>query len=158
VAPFYVRSDLLDRIAPDRLGHLHVEKDLGDYRYQLYGNAKKYEHATLAFGPIYQLDAALDFLESVGVDRIEAHTVALAGMLRKGLVERGFRVLTPEGNRTSIVSFSNTADPERASALFEREKIRVTLREEGTQIRVGIALFNHADEIQHFLDVVERLA
>ncbi len=158
VAPFYVRSGLLDKISPDRLGHLHVEKDLGDHKYQLYGSAKKYEYATLAFGPIYQLGAALDFLERVGVDRIEAHTVALAHELRKGLVDRGLPVLTPEGNRSSIVAFVNPQDPETASRLFEEEKIRVSLRENGTQIRAGIALFNNASEIQHLLRVVEKLA
>ena len=158
VAPFYVRSSLLDKISPDRLGHLHVEKDLGDHKYKLYDSAKKFEYATLAFGPIYQLGAALDFLERVGVDKIEAHTVALAHELRKGLVDLGLRVVTPEGNRSSIVAFVNPQDPETDTRLFEEEKIRVSLRENGTQIRVGIALFNNASEIQHFLSVVDKLA
>jgi selenocysteine lyase/cysteine desulfurase len=158
VAPFCVRSSLLDEISPDRMGHLHVEKDLGDYQYQIYRSAKKYEYATLAFGPIYQLGAALDFLEGVGVDRIEAHTVALAQKLRAGLVERGFQVVTPEGNRSSIVAFVNPKDPETVTRLFDREKIRVSLRENGTQIRAGVALFNNASEIEHFLKIAEELA
>jgi selenocysteine lyase/cysteine desulfurase len=158
VAPFFVRASLLDEISPDRLGHLHVERDLGDHRYQLYRSAKKYEYASLAFGPIYQLGAALDFLEGVGVDRIESHTVALAQKLRAGLVERGFQVVTPEGNRSSIVAFINPQDAETATRLFEQEKIRVSLRENGTQIRAGVALFNNASEIQQFLEVVEKLA
>src|SRR5437870_5833843 len=41
IAPFYVRRDLLDRVSADRAGW-HVEKRLGDYRYQHFKNAKKY--------------------------------------------------------------------------------------------------------------------
>ena len=67
VAPFYVRAELLDRIAPDRMGALHVERTLPDFRYEIYKTAKKFDYATLAFGPVYQLGAALQYLDRVGV-------------------------------------------------------------------------------------------
>jgi hypothetical protein len=38
---------------------VRVEKRLGDYQYQHYRTAKKFEYASLAFGEIYQLAAAL---------------------------------------------------------------------------------------------------
>jgi selenocysteine lyase/cysteine desulfurase len=158
VAPFYIRRDLLEKVAPDRLGALHVEKELDNHRYQIYSTAKKFEYATLAFGPVYQLGAGLDYLQKVGVDRIEAHTVGLAHKLRAGLVELGCRVLTPEGNRSSIVTFEHDIDPEEVSRLFDKEKIRVSLREGGAQIRVGIALFNNESEIEHLLAAWRRLA
>jgi selenocysteine lyase/cysteine desulfurase len=158
VAPFYIRRDLLGKVEPDRLGALHVEKELDDYRYQIYSTAKKFEYATLAFGPVYQLGAALDYLQKVGVDRIEAHTVGLAHKLRRGLVELGCRVSTPEGNRSSIVTFEHDKNPEEVSQLLDKEKIRVSLREGGAQIRVGIALFNNESEIEHLLAVLRQLA
>ncbi len=157
VAPFYVRRELLEAIPPDRMGALHVEKNLGDHQYQIYAAAKKYEYATLAFGPVYQLGAGLDYLERVGVDRIEAHTVALAHRLRAGLVERGFEVLTPPGNQSSIITFLHTKEIQVARQLFADEAIQVTLRG-GGQIRVGIALFNNTAEIDRFLEVTEKLA
>jgi selenocysteine lyase/cysteine desulfurase len=157
VAPFYIRRDLLEMVDTDRMGALHVEKTLANHQYQIYGTAKKFEYATLAFGPVYQLGAALDYLDKVGVDRIEAHTVGLASELRKGLVDLGLRVLTPEGNRSSIVSFEHNKDSETVTRILEEEKIRVSLREKGTQIRVGIALFNNESEIRRFLEVAQRL-
>jgi selenocysteine lyase/cysteine desulfurase len=158
VAPFYIREERLGLVDTDRLGALHVEKDLGDHRYQIYSTAKKFEYATLAFGPVYQLGAGIDYLEKVGVDRIEAHTVGLAHRLRKGLVDLGFSVLTPEGNGSSIVTFEHGGDPKEATRLLEKEKISVSLREGGVQIRVGIALFNNGSEIDHFLGVMKKLA
>ena len=88
VAPFFIRRELLDRIPLDRLGALHVEKELGDHRYEIYRTAKKFEYATLAFGPVYQLGAALSYLERVGVARIERHTVAWPHELRAGCARR----------------------------------------------------------------------
>jgi selenocysteine lyase/cysteine desulfurase len=50
VAPFYVRADLLDRIVPDRMGALHVERTLPDHRYEIYKTAKKFDYATRSRG------------------------------------------------------------------------------------------------------------
>jgi selenocysteine lyase/cysteine desulfurase len=82
VAPFFIRRELVEKIRVDRFGDLHVEKELGDHRYEIYRTAKKFEYATLPFAEVYQLGAALTYLGRVGVDRIERHTVALARDLR----------------------------------------------------------------------------
>ena len=49
VAPFYIRKALLDRIPLDRYGALHVERELGDHRYQIYSlsEALRLRHAGL---------------------------------------------------------------------------------------------------------------
>jgi selenocysteine lyase/cysteine desulfurase len=62
VAPFFIRRELVERIRVDRLGALHVEKELGDHRYEIYRTAKKFEYATLPFAEVYQLGAALTYL------------------------------------------------------------------------------------------------
>ena len=80
-----------------------VEKRLDDYHYQHYKNGKKYEFASLAFGELYQLAAALAYLERVGLPQIETHTLALVAQLRKGLADRKFRIFTPEGSQSSII-------------------------------------------------------
>src|SRR5439155_904584 len=67
--------------------------------------AKKFDYATLPFAEVYQLGAALAYLERVGVERIARHTVSLARELRDGLAARGFRLFTPPNNGSSIVSF-----------------------------------------------------
>ena len=157
LAPFFVRRELLDRVRPDRVGALQVEEELGNYRYRLYKGARVFEYATLAFDAVYQLGAALDYLTQVGLERIGKHTMALAQQLRSGLVERGFRVLTPPNNDSSIVSFVHGGDPETVRGIMEQNEIQVSFREDGTQIRVGIALFNNAAEIDRLLEVAERL-
>ena len=158
VAPFFVRRELLDRIRVDRLGALHVEKELGDHRYEIYRTAKKFEYATLPFAEVYQLGAALAYLERVGVDRIERHTVALAGELREGLTALGFRVLTPPDNGSSIVTVQLEKNQARARDVLDKSGVQVSFREKGSQIRVSPALFNRRDEIRRFLDHAKSFA
>jgi selenocysteine lyase/cysteine desulfurase len=166
VAPFFVRRELLDRVRPDRVGW-HVEKSLGGYRYQPFKTAKKYEYASLAFGEVYLLGAALEYLQRVGLRRIEAHTVALTDRLRAGLVDHGFQVFTPPGTRSSILSFYVKPSPEAAARVFEEGRVKISIQrgetdepagpEARTRVRVAVSLFNNAADIQRLLEVAETL-
>lgn len=156
VAPFYIRRSLLDRIPLDRVGALHVSRELGDHRYEIHATAKRFDYATPAFGPIYQLGAALTFLEQVGVAAIERHTVALADRLHRGLRDLGAPLLTPAGNRSSIVSW--TVDPAKDAAKhFAAAGIDVTVRDGGRMVRVSPALYNTAEDIDRFLAAARAL-
>ena len=114
----------MDRVRPDRVGALQVEEELGNYRYRLHQGARVFEYATLAFDAVYQLGPALDYLAQVGLERIGKHTIALAQQLRSGLVERGFRVLTPPQNASSIVSFVHGGDPKTVRGIMEENEIQ----------------------------------
>ena len=157
VAPFYVKRSMLPRLTVDRYGWRHVEKTLGPTNFRLYETAKKFDYATPAFGPIYQLGAGLDYITRVGVDRIETHAVALAHRLQRGLRTLGFVVLTPEGNRSSIVAFRVTKAADAIATHLADTKTSVSVRENGTQIRVSPALFNTDADIDRFLTVAEGL-
>lgn len=157
VAPCYIRRELVPRIPLDRFGALHVEKELGDHRYQIFSSAKRFDYATPAFGPIYQLGAALTYLQKVGVGKIETHTVGLADRLNRGLRAQGRMVLTPLGNASSIVSFRTdpAADP---GGFYTKAGVDVSVREGGRMVRVSPALYNTADDIDRFLAITKGLA
>ena len=157
VAPFYVRRDLLDRIRLDRFGALHVERTREDGGFDLYKTARRFDYSTLPFGEVYQLGAGLAYLERVGVDRIEAHTVALAEELRSGLAAQGYRLFTPEGNRSSIVTYLTARDAASLTAAFARASIDVTVRGTLGQVRVSPALFNTRADIARFLEITRDL-
>jgi selenocysteine lyase/cysteine desulfurase len=155
VAPFFIRRELIEKIRVDRLGALHVDKELGD---EVSRTAKKFEYAALAFAEVYQLGAALTYLGGVGVDRIERHTVALAHDLREGLVALGFRLFTPPDNHTSIVTAHLDSHHERAREVLEGAHVQVSFQENGSLMRVSPALFNTQDDIRRFLDYAKRFA
>ncbi len=153
VAPFYVREDLLDVVTLDRYGSLHISEELGDHRFRVYEDARKYGYATMGFGAVFHLRAALDYLLSVGVPAIEAHTVGLAHRLHEGLTTQGHDVWTPSANRSSIVTFRHHRDVDMVRRTVEDAGIRVSFKADGEQLRVGIALFNNADDIDRLLEV-----
>jgi selenocysteine lyase/cysteine desulfurase len=89
---------------------------------------------------------------------IERHTVELAMQLRDGLARLGFRMFTPAGNRSSIVSFYLGRNQADARTKLDAAGAQVSFREKGSQIRVSPALFNTRDDIRRFLDVAKTFA
>ena len=106
---------------------------------------------------MYQLGAGIAYIERVGVDRIERHSVALATALRAGLAAQGYRLFTPEGNASSIVTFFFTRDAAEIRSAFDAAKIDTSVRDALQQVRVSPALFNTQDDVAHILDVTQRL-
>ena len=158
VAPFYVREELLERIGTDRFGSLNIAEELGQHRFRVYDDARKYGYATMGFGSVFQLGAAIDYLLRVGVPNIEAHTVGLAQQLNTGLVGQGHDVWTPKDNRSPIVTFRHHRDIALVRSTLEEAGIRISFKAEGDELRAGIALFNNSDDIDKLLDVTGNWA
>ena len=157
VAPFYVRESLLGEVDMDRVGWRQLESEPEPGEFRFYEDARKFGYATPAFGAVYQMGAALDYVRRIGVGRIEAHTVRLARALNTGLRELGFDVLTPAGNASQIVAFEHGVAPERAAEVFESARVKVSLREAGHQVRAGVALFNNQADVDRMLEVAGSL-
>ncbi len=155
VAPLYVREELLDLVVPDRYGHLHVSEYLGEYRYRLYDDARKYGYASMAFESVYQFSAALDYLLRIGVKDIERHTVGLAHRLQEGLAAQGHAIWTPSGNQSAIVTFEHGQDVDTVQRSLEEARIKLSFKDGGAQLRASMALFNTAEEIDLLLDVTK---
>lgn len=155
VAPFFVSRAVVDRIQSDRIGEFAVASEQPDRHYQLVKNASKFEGTSRSFGAVAQLGASLSYLERVGIRRIEQHTVALAQQLHAGLVKQGYKLFTPHGNRSSIVTFYITKPMADWRAALDPAKIDVTIR--NGQVRVSPALFNNADEIDRLLSITKTL-
>jgi selenocysteine lyase/cysteine desulfurase len=157
VALFYVREELLDTISMDRVGWRQLASETTPGAYGFHEDARKYGYATPAFGAVYQMRAALDYVLGVGVANIETHVIPLANTLNTELRNLGFDVLTPENNASQIVAFRHGADPEKATSIFENARVRVSFREEGTQIRAGVGLFNNKADVDRLLEVAASL-
>lgn len=157
VAPFYVRSGVGDRITLDRFGEMHAGRELSDHSYEIDTSAKRFDYVSRSFGDVYALSAGLSYLEKVGVARIEEHTVSgLARRLQDGLVRQGHRLFTPQGNRSSIVTFYTTKPEADVRAAFQKVNVEVTVRN-GT-VRVSPALFNNNDDIDRCLEATKTIA
>ena len=156
-APFYVRREHLEWMTPDRWGHRQVAESLEGHSFRLKEDAGKLEYANPAYGPVTAMDAALEFLEGVGVDRIAAHTHALAGQLREGAQALGMRMFTPPGNPSAIVSFYHGLDHEALAGALADEGVAVTFQENGALLRAAVGMFNNQGDVDRLLGVVGGL-
>jgi selenocysteine lyase/cysteine desulfurase len=151
VAAFYVRRELLDRIQPPNVG----------WRTQSGSppSAKKLEYATPAFGELYELAAALKYLQSIGLDKIEARSQTLVKRFRSGLAARKMQIDTPDNNRSSIVSFYIRKPPAQAEKILAAERVKASLQAAGplTRVRVALAFFNSEADVDRMLAVAEML-
>ncbi len=112
----------------------------------------------MVYGTVAQLNAALGFIGKVGLARIEKHTVALARELRDGVAKLGYEMFTPPNNPSPIMSFMQGRDTGHVKRILEEENISVSLRENGTQIRASVAMFNNRSDMQHLLKVLAKMA
>ena len=103
------------------------------------------------------MDAALAFLDGVGLDRVAEHTQALAGELRAGAAELGMRLFTPPDNPSAIVSFHHGLDPERLSRALAGEGVAITFQEEGRLLRAAVGMFNNRADVDGLLGVLAEL-
>ena len=150
----YVREALIPRILPDRLGWASIDgfKSLETLESNpLLETARRYEYGTLSFEGIHGLDAALDYVNRVGIERIERRNLQLIALLRARLRERGVKFLTPPDNGSSILSFF-VDDADAFGARMRELGICITARyrNEG-YIRVSPHFYNNEEEIEAFI-------
>lgn len=157
-APFYVRREHLEWMTPDRWGHRQVAEELPGRRYRMRTDARKFQYANAAYGPATAMDAALRFLGEVELDRIAAHTHALAGELRERAAALGMKLFTPPANPSPIVSFHHGMDPETLAKALADADVSVTFQEDGKLLRAAVAMFNNRSDVDRLLDVLAGLA
>ena len=164
VAAFYVRRELLDKMQSPSVGWRSRPAGADNTQPK---SAKQLEYATLAFGELYELDAALKYLQRIGLDRVEARSQTLVKRLRSGLVERKIQIATPEHTRSPIVSFYIRKRPAEAAKILDAERVKVSLQDVPpesagagplTRVRVALAFFNTEAEVDRMLAVTDQLS
>ena len=155
VAAFYVRRQLLDRLHPPNVGWRSRPAD----NKEAPSAARKFEYATPAFGELYELAAALKYLQRIGLDRIEVRSQTLVKRFRNGLAARKMQIDTPDNNRSSIVSFYIRKPSAEAEKILAAERVKVSLQAAGpiTRVRVAFAFFNSEADVDRMLEVAEKL-
>jgi cysteine desulfurase/selenocysteine lyase len=122
------RAALLDALAPWQGGGSMIDRVT--FERTTYAPAPtRFEAGTPAIIEALGLAAAMDYVESIGIDAIHAHEVALVGTLREALARRNSVTLFGPENSAGIVSF--------AMAGVHPHDIGTILDESGVAIRAG---------------------
>jgi cysteine desulfurase/selenocysteine lyase len=105
------------------------------------------------FISLYALNAALRYLESVGLDAICAHADLLTQRVATGLQAMGVALLCPL-NGSGIVAFQHPASAAIQSALEARS---IHVMHNAGRLRVAVHGYNTAGDIDRLLSVIEPL-
>ena len=156
LAFFYVREELLPQLEPVFRGFLQV-KEYGDDAHLLpvefYETARKFETATVHFQGTFELKAALDYLNGVGMDRVEEQVLRLSSRVWQGMKDLGLELFTPPGPRSGIVTCV-VEDGQAVGQLLKENGIVASVNL-GRELRISPHFFNTEEEIDQLLSVLE---
>lgn len=102
------------------------------------------------FAALYALNAALRYVDGVGVEAISTHADPLVRELYDGLVARGLQPMCPlrPDRPTGIVAFMHERSAEIHATL---EKAAVHVMHSAGRIRLAVHGYNTTDDIRHAL-------
>lgn len=149
---FSVAPGREELLAPVMVGwrSMEDEEHLGDV-YRLKAGAGRFEAGTQDVAAIAAYGASLSLLEEVGIPVVRERVFAVQDLLRAGLTERGFRIVTPQGpgERSSILSFAHP-DPVGLFRYFMENGVMVSPR--GAGIRLSPHFYNNATDVDRFFE------
>jgi len=161
----YVRQGMLDVLRPQTVGGgSSTRYDAAKGEFVLHPTAQRYESGTQNDALFYSLGAALDFVGTIGADRVAGHCRPMAERFYRGLADiPGVERLSPEEEayRTLMIGFRMKGrSAGDINAYLAKDKIRARPVSEGglDSIRVSFYLNNDDGDVTAILGSLKRLA
>jgi selenocysteine lyase/cysteine desulfurase len=150
----YISRALLEKHPPRAIGWLSVQEPFAfdNRQVRLLPSNRRVEMGCPAFGPIFALGAAIDYLAAIGPDKIAERVLYLNELLTFRLERKGLAVLSPGGSYRSGQTLVAVQDPPRCVAFLREQGILVTEKPEG--IRVSTHFFNSEDDVEAVLQAL----
>ena len=167
----YCRRAWAEKLTPVYLARFGV--DLGDIseaekggdNYRLMAGARRFDVGNYNYPGAVAAEAALDLLNGIGTEAIEAYVVDLAHRLARGLLDLGLPVVggAPGAHTGSIVcvgrrgeaaGHGKTDDPEMASLAAHLEAGGITFTIRLGLLRFALHLYNDQADVDRVLELV----
>ena len=160
----YIRRDRIPQVEPTHVGGRAVVSNEDPYRFEPDPTTMDKFLLASTSAPLQAgTVAAINFIQGIGVDKIEERNLDLAGAMKKALGETpGVKVLSPldRDSSSGLVSFAiDGVEPEVAvSRLWEEHRILVRPVSFPPGIRISLHFFNTEEEVEQAAEVVRALA
>jgi selenocysteine lyase/cysteine desulfurase len=157
---FYCRHDLIELLHPALVGWMCVEDhtNYGDYRLEFARGGRRFEPGSYNVGGVLALAASMELLLETGLDAIWSRIETLTERLCRGLVQKGYDVVSPrsrESERSGIVIFRphpGAPPPERIVADARAAGVVIVVRE--GRLRASPHFYNREEQVDRLLDVL----
>ncbi|MBX0322876.1 aminotransferase class V-fold PLP-dependent enzyme [Halomicroarcula sp. F13] len=145
----YVDPGAHDRLRQTRIGYRSVEEMNAD-EYAYHTGARRFEVGTTSPAPYVALAAAIETMESVGLDTVETRVERLTDRLKDGLDDR---LLSPERYESGLVTFA-VEDPEATVERLAADGIVVRSLPHPEAVRASVHAFNDEGDVDRLLDAL----
>ncbi len=162
----YARADLREKLKRTHFGYYQLA-GFGPHVYPFDAPGKSiadttprsdmegmFAGGTRSHTVLAQLDWSLEYILGLGVDRMVAHRLPLLARLRKGLADKGYAIVTPEGSRTPLVTCALEGAYAKLSEPLKAANVRITLSR--NRFRVCPSVFNDEQDIDRLLAALPR--
>ncbi|WP_255190916.1 aminotransferase class V-fold PLP-dependent enzyme [Natronobeatus ordinarius] len=146
----YVREGVERDLVPSAIGYRSVEDpNAPDYEYA--AGARRFEVGTASPAPYAGLEAAIDVIESVGLETIERRIETLTDRLKAGVPEE--RLLSPRDFESGLVTI-DVDEPETTVGRLSDAGITVRSLPYPDAIRASVHAFNTAADVDALLEAL----
>jgi cysteine desulfurase/selenocysteine lyase len=170
IGALYAKRAILDAMPPWQTGG-NMIADVTLERSTFQAPPTKFEAGTGNIADAVGLDAALEYVERLGIENIHRYEHDLLAYATQGLVQvPGLRLIGTAADKASVLSFVLQGhSPEQVGEALSDEGIAVRaghhcaqpiLRRFGLEatIRPSLAFYNTTEEVDHLVSVLHRLA
>jgi selenocysteine lyase/cysteine desulfurase len=151
----YVREDLQGTVLPTtRFGHRQVANfNRAELTWEPLPGAAKYETGGIGVLLAACVSAGIDYVQTLGLDKIRAHARQLTDRLQKELPPLGYKPLTPIDNQTPILAFE-LKDTAATTKALQAGKVAATVIGNEHRLRLSVSVFNTHDDIDRVVEVL----
>lgn len=133
---------------PAQVGYRSVDPDADEPT--LKAGAPRFEVGTTTPAPYVGLEAAIEYIESVGIDTVQERQARLTDRLKEGL---GDRLLSPREFETGLVTFE-ADDPEGTVERLAADGIHVRTLPDPDAVRASVHVFNTENDVDALLEAL----
>lgn len=161
---FYVKRERQELLQPTLLGAWNVKSPnfIAQDAVEFEAGGRRYEPGVLNSSCLLGMEASMDLLLGIGLERVAKRLAAIKEPLRAGLEELGFCVVGPQGgsDATGITTVIDPTRPERISAIFRELAARDIVtsyrhdRAGVPHLRFSPHFYNTFDEVETLLEVL----
>ena len=144
----YVRDEHQGTLLPTtRYGHRQVSNfNRAELTWEPVPGAAMYESGNIPVLLAAAVSAGIDYVNTLGIDKIRAHARVLTERLQTELPPLGFAALTPRDTPTPIVAFA-LKDTTAAAKALQAGRVAATIIGNEKRLRLSVSVFNNHDDI-----------
>lgn len=158
VGLLYLSDRARERIEPTLVGWMSVPdpEDYGNFEQSWTHGALPWETGTAPTSLIHGLEASLNLLQEIGVERIAAHLSGLTDYLCEQLRSRNYRIVSSRraGEKSQIVCVQHPGEWSPMSLYHHLKKHGIIAAPRGDRLRISPHFYNTAEDIE---DLVSAL-